>query len=106
MNISQKKILMGLILTVIGAIGFFKDIQTIFFLSFAALSYIIFFHKNKTITLGLVKLWCLSILIILFVTTGKNIFHNLTPVILSFSLYLSINLFGVYLISKSKSNNK
>lgn len=105
MNKLQKKIILGTLLTIIGAISFVTEVTPISFLAFTALSSIVFFYDMKNITIGLVKLWCLSVLIILFLIIGKNIFTTTTPIIVCSLLYLGINTFGAFLISKSVKNN-
>lgn len=101
----QKKILLGVILTVLGILSFVYDIQPIFFTAFAALSSIVMFYNTKQITTGLVKLWCLSMLIVLFIIIGKDIFNSTKPITISFALYLVTNLFGLFLISKYNNDN-
>lgn len=101
----QKKTILGTILMIIGIIGFFTEVKPICFIAFTLLSNIVFFYDMKNITTGLVKLWCLSILLILFILIGKNIFTTTTPILVSSLLYLALNIFGAYLVSKSVKNN-
>lgn len=100
----QKKIILGTLLMVIGVMSFLYELRPICFIAFTALSNIVFFYDLKNITIGLVKLWCLSILIVLFILIGKNIFNTATPILVSSLIYLGLNILGAYLVSKTVKN--
>lgn len=103
MNKLKKTLLLEFIFGVLGIIGFIKNIPALSIVSLIIFSGAIFFYNPRKITIGLVKLFCISILFLLFFTIGKHSFGINKSVMISSLLWICLNVIGIYIVLKSET---
>ena len=100
---NKRIMLFALIFGILSIISFFTPSAGLTTVSLSAFSALIFFFNTKTITIGIVKLWLISVSIAIILAMSDSLNLNNTTLIVLSSIWVLINLLGAYLVKNTRN---